>query len=224
MNIILTGGSGNLGKAVIATLQAQGHTLITSQSPRRSSGAPSGEGYVADLTDENSAAGFVQHAIRTHGHVDAAVLLTGGYSGGSLQQTGAAELRKMYSLNFESAYFVVRPLLDHMLERNSGRVILIGARPALNMESANFAAAYALAKSQVIELARLISGLGSGKGVTAHVIVPSIIDTPDNRKAMPNANFNTWVKPADLAETIAFLLSAPAASLREAVLKMYGDA
>lgn len=223
MNIILTGGSGNLGKAVITTLQAQGHTLITSQSPRRSSGAPSGEGYVADLTDETSAARYVQHAIRTHGHVDAAVLLTGGYSGGSLQQTGAAELRKMYSLNFETAYFVVRPLIDHMLENNFGRIILIGARPATRMEDANFAVAYALAKAQVFELARLINGIGSKKNVTAAVLVPSIIDTPDNRKAMPAADFNTWVKSSDLADTIAFILSAPAASLRETVLKMYGD-
>jgi len=223
MNIIVTGATGNLGQAVVETLGKLGHQLILTQSSKPETPSPH-DVHSVDLTNDTASAAFVDAAISKHKKIDAAVLLVGGYAGGSLKDTDTNQLRKMLTLNFETAYNVVRPLMDHLLANESGRIILIGARPALQMESASFAVAYALSKAQIFELARLINGIGAKKHVTASVVVPSTIDTPTNRTAMPKADFSTWVSPNDIAETIAYLLSAPSSPLRDTVLKMYGDA
>jgi NAD(P)-dependent dehydrogenase (short-subunit alcohol dehydrogenase family) len=127
-------------------------------------------------------------------------------------------------LNFKTAYFIARPLMQHFEKVGGGQFILIGARPALKAEAGKDYVAYALSKSLVFALSELINASGSGKKISSTVIVPSTIDTEANRKSMPDANFSKWVKAESIAETIEFVLSDAGQSMRDTVIKMYHEA
>ena len=102
-----------------------------------------------------------------------------------------------------------------------GRIVFVGARPALRPKDANKSLGYALSKSLIFKLAESLNAAGSDKNVTASVVVPSTIDTPVNRQAMPNADFNAWVKAEDIASAMAQLCSSDTAAWREAIVKIY---
>jgi NAD(P)-dependent dehydrogenase (short-subunit alcohol dehydrogenase family) len=141
---------------------------------------------------------------------------------GKLSETRSEILEKMIRLNFITAYNIVRHLLPHFLKRDGGgQFILIGSRPAINPPEGKDMFAYTLSKSMVLRLAEIINAEGKDKNVTASVIAPSIIDTEINRKAMPNADFSTWVPPINIADTISFVLSETGGMLRETIIKIY---
>jgi NAD(P)-dependent dehydrogenase (short-subunit alcohol dehydrogenase family) len=223
-NVLITGASGNLGKATVEKFIKEGYQVIATVSPGRSLGFAS-DGialYEADLTDEQSVTAVIKKVITDHSSVDAALLLVGGYAPGNIQNTDGALLKKMFALNFDTAYFVARPVFDHMLTQpNGGKIIFVGSRPALVAKDAKGSLGYALAKSLVFRLAEVLNVEGSAKNVTASVIVPSTIDTEVNRKAMPDKDFSSWVKPEEIAESMAFLCSENGKPLRETVLKIY---
>jgi NAD(P)-dependent dehydrogenase (short-subunit alcohol dehydrogenase family) len=117
----------------------------------------------------------------------------------------------------------VRELLPLFERRGGGQFVLVGARPALDAGAGAHMAAYALSKGLVHQLAELINAHGRGKHIDATVIVPSVIDTPANRAAMPDADPGKWVSPDSIAETIAFVLSGAGRQMRGSVLKLYGE-
>jgi NAD(P)-dependent dehydrogenase (short-subunit alcohol dehydrogenase family) len=153
--------------------------------------------------------------------VQAAVLLVGGFAMGTLADTDAGLLQKMYQLNFLSAFNVVKPLMTQFEGQGNGQFILIGSRPTLVPEEGKDVFAYALSKALVFKLAELINAQGKPHHITATVVVPGVIDTPDNRGAMPDANPDHWVPPANLAELIGFMLSDTGRMTRESVVKLY---
>jgi NAD(P)-dependent dehydrogenase (short-subunit alcohol dehydrogenase family) len=102
--------------------------------------------------------------------------------------------------------------------------VLIGARPALNPAQGKGLIAYSLSKSLLFKLAELLNETAKGLNLNVSVVVPSTLDTPLNRKSMPDANPDNWVKPAEIAETLEFLVSDKSKALKETVLKMYNNA
>ena len=131
----------------------------------------------------------------------------------------------MFALNFDTAYFVARPVFEQMLKQpNGGKIILIGSRPGLNPKDGKGSLAYALSKSLIFRLAEILNAEGSAKNVTASVIVPSTIDTEVNRKEMPDKDFTAWVKPEQIADAMLFICSEQGNPLRETVLKVYNRA
>ena len=126
-------------------------------------------------------------------------------------------------MNFETAYNLTRPLFRHMTDSGYGRLVFIGARPALNPGAGKNMLAYALGKSLLFNLAEMLNEESKGKNVTATVIVPSTIDTAINRKAMPDVNPEDWVKPEQLADILEFVISEQGSPLRETVLKVYNN-
>jgi NAD(P)-dependent dehydrogenase (short-subunit alcohol dehydrogenase family) len=118
---------------------------------------------------------------------------------------------------------MARPLLHHMQQNNYGRLIFVGARPALNPAQGKDLMAYALTKSLLFKLAEFINEENKGKNITATVVVPSTIDTALNRKSMPDADPNNWVTPEAIANTMEFILSDKGNVLREGVLKLYNN-
>lgn len=226
-NVLITGASGNLGKATVEKFSRDGYNVIVTVTP----GKPLGlsvkgvHSYEVDLTDENSVNAVVKQIITDHSSLDAALLLVGGFAVGTVQNTDGASLKKMFSLNFDTAYFVARPVFQHMLTQSTGgKIVFVGSRPALEPKQGKNTLAYALSKSLIFKLADFLNAEGSSKNVTASVIVPSTIDTEANRNAMPDKDFTAWVKPEEIAESIAFLCSAHGTSLRETVLKTYNRA
>jgi NAD(P)-dependent dehydrogenase (short-subunit alcohol dehydrogenase family) len=152
------------------------------------------------------------------------LLLAGGFAMGGIDAAGGKDIRKMYSLNFETAYFLARALFQHLLQNGYGRLVFIGARPALKPGQGKNLVAYALSKSLLFNLADLLNATAKGKNIVASVLVPSTIDTPLNRNSMPDAHPDDWVKPGQIADTLEFICSDKGLPLREAVYKMYNNA
>ena len=227
-NVLITGASGNLGKASVEKFIAEGYHVIAIVSPGKASGFPvAGDRtiYEADLTNEAMTQEVISKIVSNHQTIDAALLLVGAYAPGNINNTDGAALKKMFAVNFDTAYFMARPIFRQMITQSSGgRIIFIGSRPVLKPADGKHSLGYALAKSLVFSLADMLNAEGADKNVVSSVIVPSTIDTPENRAGMPKADFSTWVKPEEIAEAMAFLASEKSNALREPVVKMYGRA
>jgi NAD(P)-dependent dehydrogenase (short-subunit alcohol dehydrogenase family) len=227
-NVLITGASGNLGKAAVEKFIAEGYHVIAIVSPGKASGfakVPDSTVYEADLADEAATQEIVSKIVIDHQTIDAALLLVGGFASGTIHTTDGTALKKMFSVNFDTAYFMTRPIFKQMITQTSGgRIILVGSRPALKPADGKRSLGYALSKSLIFSLADMLNAEGSDKNVVSSVIVPSTIDTPENRTAMPQADFSSWVKPEEIAEAMAFLASEKSKALREPVVKMYGRA
>lgn len=180
--------------------------------------------FQADLGKEKEAAQVISQALEGEKILDMGVLTVGGFGMGRLLDTPTEEVEKMVRLNFLTAYHTVRPLFKHLANQNSGgQIVLIGARPVFDPGAAAGMVAYSLSKSLIFKLAEIINEEGKEKGITASVVVPSIIDTPQNREAMPDADVSDWVTPEQIAANILHLLTPSGAQLRKTVLKVYGN-
>ncbi len=224
---LITGASGNLGQAVVRKFLAEGYhvvgTVIPNDPVKLSIDHPAFETTTANLMDEVAAGQLVRSVAEKRGSIDAAILTVGGFAMGSIAETTAADILKQYKLNFETAYNVTRPVFMQMMQQGSGRIFLIGARPGLSMKNSKGMTAYGLAKSLIFRLAELLNEEAKGTNVVCSVIVPSTIDTPQNRKSMPGADFSSWVSPKAIADAIYFYSSPAGAAIREPVIKLYGD-
>lgn len=226
-NVVITGASGNLGKATVEKFSREGYRVIAIVSPGKTLGfeAHGVETIEGNLESEDSAASAVGEVILKYKTIDAAMFLVGGFSAGNIFDTTGDELKKMYSLNFETAYYTARPVFIQMSKQlQGGRIVFIGARPALRAKDGKGLIAYGLAKSLIFKLSEYLNAEGADKNISTAVVVPSTIDTPQNRKAMPGANFTSWVTPDAIAEVLLFFASGKADSLRESVFKVYGNA
>jgi len=225
--IIITGANGNLGTAAVKKFLDEGYKVIGVDNGNAHLGFTLShtdfEFTTVNLSDEIQTIAFVSHAIKKYGKIDAALLLVGGFAMGTVEDTTGEDLQKMFSLNFETAYFVARPLLQHFKDNEYGRLVFIGARPALRPEAGKDMIAYALTKSLLFKLADFINEDTKGKNVAASVVVPSTIDTALNRKSMPDANSDDWVKPDQLADVLEFICSDKGLPVREAVYKVYNN-
>ena len=227
-NVIITGASGNLGKATVEKFASKGYSIIAIISPGKTLGfdvSPSIETMEADLADEKSTEALVRRVVAKYKTIDAALLLVGGFAMGNILLTDRAALLKMYSLNFETSYFVARPVFSQMVNQSTGgKIVFIGARPALQPKDGKNMLAYGLSKSLIFKLSEYLNAEGAEKNVVSSVVVPSTIDTSVNRKAMPNADFTSWITPEAIAEVLEFIVSDRAVPLRDSVYKVYGNA
>ena len=133
--VIITGANGNLGSAVTKTFLEKGYRVIitVANDDMRKDVSPHEklETHVVNLMHEEESTTFVNKIIATHGRIDAALLLVGGFAMGNISKTAIADINAQIQLNFNTAYHVARPLFGHMLEKGSGRLVFIGSRPAL---------------------------------------------------------------------------------------------
>jgi NAD(P)-dependent dehydrogenase (short-subunit alcohol dehydrogenase family) len=226
--IIITGANGNLGTAVVKKMLDEGYKIIAVDNGdahlQFASGNKNFEFFTVNLSDENETALFIDTVISKYNKIDGALMLVGGFAMGNIEATKGSDINKMFSLNFETAYFVARPLWQHMKQNNYGRLVFIGARPALKAEQGKDMLAYALTKAMLFKLADFINASADGANVTASVVVPSTIDTALNRTSMPDADPNNWVKPEQLADVLEFICSDKGSPLRESVYKVYNNA
>jgi NAD(P)-dependent dehydrogenase (short-subunit alcohol dehydrogenase family) len=226
--VIITGASGNLGQAVVKKFIAEGYfavgTIIPNDPAVLDYPADSFEKIVADLMNEEDSQKFVESVISKYGNIDVAVLTVGGFAMGGIAETKTSDIIKQYKLNFETAYNIARPTFMQMIKQNSGRIFVIGSKPGLDAKNSKGTVAYGLAKSLLFRLASLLNDEAKGKNVVTSVIVPSTIDTEVNRKAMPEANFNDWVKAEQIADVIYYYSSDAASAIREPVIKVYNNA
>ena len=222
---IVTGASGNMGQAVVKKFIDEGYKVIGTVIPNdpvpMDFPVDKFDKVVVDLMNEDDSAKFINDIASKYGSVDAAVLTVGGFAMGSVAETKTSDIAKQYKLNFETAYNAARPIFIQMLKQNSGRIFIIGSKPGLSSVNGKGMVAYGLAKSLIFRLAELMNDEAKGTNVVTAVIVPSTIDTPQNRKAMPDADPDKWVKPEAIADVIYFHCTDAASVLREPIIKVY---
>jgi NAD(P)-dependent dehydrogenase (short-subunit alcohol dehydrogenase family) len=171
----------------------------------------------ADVRDEPQVRDLVQRMER----LDAVVHLVGGFAMGETHTFDVALVREQLELNVVSTFIVLKHALVRMREADYGRIVTVASKSALQPTAQM--AAYAAAKAGVLALTRAIADETRGTGITANCVLPSVIDTPANRRAMGEAEAGTWVQPWRLADTIAFLSSEAAGDLRGSALKAYAN-
>lgn len=224
---IVTGASGNLGSEVIKKFLQQeykvGGTTVPGHPVEFDVPGHHFEKIEVDLLNENDSRQAVESFAERNGSIDVAVLTVGGFATGRIADTPATDIMQQYKLNFETAYNIARPVFIQMMKQNGGRIFLIGSKPGLDARNSKGMVAYGLGKSLIFWLAELINDEGKANNVVASVIVPGTIDTPQNRKSMPDADFNRWVKAEDIARIIYLYSTDEARIIREPVIKTYGD-
>ena len=225
---IITGASGNLGQAVVKKFLAQDYYVVGTIVPNDpvviDIKDKNFETVIVDLMNEEASQKFVDSVIARQGSIDAAILTVGGFAMGKIANTKTSDVVKQFKLNFETAYNVARPVFNQMMKQDNGRIFLIGSRPGSDMHNSKGMVAYGMAKSLIFRLAELMNDEAKGHNVVVNVIVPSTIDTPQNRQGMPDADFSKWVKPEAIADIIHFYCMSEGAVIREPVIKVYNNA
>ena len=229
--VLVAGGTGGLGSAVsLAFLQEGANVVVTYRkeeeySALRTAAAANAkalEGHLVDITDELAAAEFVAAVLSQHAKLDAVVNTIGGYAGGiKLWDLQTKVLDTMLSLNLRSGFTLARAVLPAMLKQGHGSIVNLAAKAALDHGAG--AAAYAASKAAAVALMDSLAADTRGTGVRVNSILPSIIDTTANRKAMPGADFASWPKPQDIAQVILFLSSDAAKTIHGAAIPVYGN-
>jgi len=220
MNVLITGANGGLGTAVSQEFLAAGAKVIgVAREWKQSAPFTTISG---DVTTEAGCESMVKQALE-HGPIDALVHLVGGFAGGSpLTETTDQTWDSMMNINLRAAFCCMRAALKPMQAAGRGRIVAIGTRMAVE-PSPNFAA-YAVSKAALVALVKTVAAEGQKFGVTANAVLPSTIDTPANRAAMPKADFSRWVAPQSIAKLLVFLASDAAADTSGAVIPIYGRA
>ncbi len=200
--VLITGAAGNLGAACVTHFASNGWKVVTLVTPGKmpKEVKENIEAIETDLTDEKGTATVMAGILAAHPDLDAALMLVGGFEGGDTGKTDAAALRRMYDLNVLTAWHVVRSLFGHMNGKAGGKLVFIGARPALDPKAGSNLVAYGLSKSLLFKLADYFNA--ASQTVRSHVIVFNALDTPQNRASMPKADRSTWVEPERVAERI----------------------
>jgi len=229
--VLVAGGTGGLGNAVSLAFLDEGASVVvtyhkeeTYSALKKAAGAKAAalEGSSVDVTDERATAELVMGILAQHGRLDALVNTVGGYAGGvTLWELETKTFEAMLSLNLRSGYTLARAVLPAMLKQRHGSIVNVAAKAALDHGAG--AAAYAASKAAAVAMMDSLAADVKGTGVTVNSILPSIIDTAVNRKAMPSADFAAWPKPEEIAQVILFLCSDNAAVIHGAAIPVYGN-
>ena len=228
---LVAGGTGGLGRAVSLALLKEGAELVVTYvisqefdllKSAAEAHASRLEGRHVDITDETSVQQLVDEIIAQRGRLDILVNAVGGYAGGiKLWEMNTRTFDQMLALNLRSGYVLSRAAAKTMLHQGKGAIVNVAAKAALDHGAG--ASAYAASKAAALALMDSLAADLKGSGVRVNSILPSIIDTEANRKAMPDADFTKWPKPGDIARVILFLCSDDAKVIHGAAIPIYGD-
>jgi NAD(P)-dependent dehydrogenase (short-subunit alcohol dehydrogenase family) len=228
--ILITGGAGNLGRAVTKIFLEGGAKVVVPIYKTDQAGALDAfrqaypdrlHTFALDLTTERGADQAVGQVVEWGGRIDGVAHLIGGYSGGkSLVETPMEEVERMLALNLTSAWLISRFTLPRMLEQGDGTLVFVSSRAALQGRAGH--GAYAVAKSALITLVEVIAEEYGARGIRANAVLPGTIDTTANRLAAPDADHSLWTPPEQIARVIAFLASSGSTAINGAAIPVHG--
>ncbi|HWY70573.1 MAG TPA: SDR family NAD(P)-dependent oxidoreductase [Terriglobales bacterium] len=228
---LVTGGTGALGRAVSVGFLKEGAKVVVTYRGQEEfddlkriagSDALSLQGQRVDVTDEIATNRLVQGVVAEHGRLDVVVNTVGAYAGGvKLWEMDSRVFDQMLAANLRSGYVVSRAVVPVMLAQKYGVIINIASKAAFDHAAGN--AAYAASKAAAVAMMDSLAEDLRGTGVRVNSILPSIIDTEANRKAMRNADYARWPKPEDIARVILFLASDDAKVIHGAAVPVYGN-
>ena len=228
---LVAGGTGGLGRAVaLAFLKEGANVIVTFRNENEFAALKKAadanqrllEGRAVDVTDETAVAGLIAQILKDHGRLDILVNAVGGYAGGAkLWEEDNKTFDQMFHLNFRSGLILSRAVVPAMLKEKRGAIVNVLSKSAL--DPAAGLAAYSSSKAASLAMMSSLAEELKASGVRVNSVVPSIIDTEANRKAMPKAAFDQWPKPEDIARVILFLCSDEAKVIHGAAVPVYGQ-
>jgi NAD(P)-dependent dehydrogenase (short-subunit alcohol dehydrogenase family) len=222
--VLVTGANGGLGTHVTrAFLDAGARVIGTSRKIQQSDFAsPNFTAIAAEISSREAAAKLVGQVVTQFEKIDVLAHTVGGFAGGqSVAETDDATFRQMFDLNLNATFHILRAVIPVMRKVGSGRIIAVGSRAAI--EPGAGVGAYSASKAAMVSLMRTVALKNQDVGITANVVLPGTMDTPGNRKAMPNADFSKWVKPAAVASLITWLAGDAGKDINGAAIPIYGS-
>jgi len=229
-SVLVAGGTGGLGRAVSLGFLDEGASVVVTYRDQKEFDVLESavtdksllEGYNADLTDEAAVQQLIARILADHRGLDAVVNAVGAYAGGvPLWELESKVFDRMMALNLRSGFILARAVVPAMLKQRSGVIINIASKAAF--DHAAGAAAYVASKAAAVAMMDSLAADLNGTGVRVNSVLPSIIDTEANRKAMPGADFAQWPKPENIARVILFLCSDDAKLIHGAAVPVYGN-
>lgn len=228
--VLVAGGTGALGRAVALAFLAEGaRVAVTSRRPDEAAalaaeaGAAGGRlrGLSGDVADPAVAVRLAADLVAAEGRIDALVNAVGGWAGGrTLWETDPDTVHRMLSVNLLAGYAMARAVVPHMIRQERGSIVEVASRAAFAASPGD--AAYSASKAGAVALFAALAEEVKEHGVSVNTVLPSIIDTEANRRAMPKADFSRWPKPAEIARVILFLCSGEARVVQGAAIPVYG--
>ncbi len=220
--IMLTGAAGNLGRAVIARLLADGAVVVALDRPGPGLAALTGVRTMAvsDLADEAVCSAAVSAVLAAHGRLDGVVHTVGGFAWAGLAESPAALWEAQFRMNVITTLNVLRAAAMHMRVAGHGSIVAVGAGAAQRAPAGM--SAYAAAKSAVHRMVESFADELKGENVRVNAVLPGTMDTAQNRADMPDADASKWARTSEVADTIAFLLSDAASGITGALLPVPG--
>jgi len=229
--VLITGGTGALGTSITKAFLESNATVISSYRNDREkigqtqtdNSKPTVQLVKANVTNEEEVKRLVLEILDKYGHIDILVNVVGAYLGGkTVVELEEKEWDMMMNVNLKSAFLLSKHVARQMISSKSGKIIHISSRIGLHSEG--YDSAYSASKSGLIRLVESLAEETKESNINVNCIMPSIIDTQANRKTIPNADFNKWVKPDDLANVILFLCSEEAKTITGAAIPTFGAA
>jgi NAD(P)-dependent dehydrogenase (short-subunit alcohol dehydrogenase family) len=204
--VFITGATGGLGSFITKRFLGTGATVVGASRSisQRDFPQPNFVALPVDFTESTAVTGAVKSIVDRYRRLDVLVHVVGAFAGGqSVVETDDATWEQMRDLNLTSAFYTFRAAIPHLRKSGSGRIVAIGSLTAAEPHPG--LAAYVTFKAALAMLVRTVALENRGAGVTANVVLPGTMDTPANRKAMPNADFSKWLQPSDVADLVLWL-------------------
>ncbi len=220
---LVTGANGGLGKSVTNALLEAGFSVVGLAPKIKSSDFdhPHFTALPASLDNLDAARQAVETVLAHFGHIDLLAHLVGGFAGGTtVADTDDATFQRMFDMNVNSAFHILRAVIPVMRKAGGGRIVAIGSRAA--EEPGPKVGAYSASKAAIVSLVHTVALENKEANITANVILPGTIDTPANRTAMPGADTSQWVQPASIASLIAWLAGDAGKDVTGAAIPVYG--
>jgi NAD(P)-dependent dehydrogenase (short-subunit alcohol dehydrogenase family) len=230
--VVITGGTGGLGTSLVRRLMFEDYRLaVTYLQPDEAREFEQGfevdEDRLlltrVDATNAEAVASLFKDVSDKWGAIHGVCSLVGGWAGGrDVEETDDVRLERMLDINLRSAFYAVRAAVPYLKEAGWGRVVLVGSRAAIDFPESQ--AAFNIAKAGVVALGRSVAQELDGTGVTANVLMPSVIDTPVTRQSLPYADYVNWPTPDEIAAVAQFVLSDESEVMNGALIPVYGRA
>ena len=221
---LVTGANGALGSYVTKALLNAGAVVVgvSRKIQQADFDSASFTALPAEISTAAEAKSIVDSVVARFGRLDVVVHTVGGFAGGqSIAETDDATFQRMFDLNLNSTFYLLRAVLPAMRKTGNGRIVAIGSRAAL--EPGPRVGAYSASKAAMVSLIRTVALENKDVGITANAILPGTIDTPANRKSMPSGDYSRWVQPASIAALITWLASDSGKDVNGAAIPVYGS-
>jgi NAD(P)-dependent dehydrogenase (short-subunit alcohol dehydrogenase family) len=222
--VLVTGANGGLGASVTQAFLDVGATVVgaSRKIEHGEFSSPNFAALSADIAGAHGAKLLVEQVVGKFGRLDVLAHTVGGFAGGkSVADTDETTFQQMFAMNLNATFYLLRAAIPALRKSGAGRIIAIGSRAAI--EPGAGVGAYSASKAAMVSLIRTVAAENHDAGITANVILPGTIDTPANRKAMANADFSKWVKPATIASLMVWLAGVAGKDVNGAVIPVYGE-